>query len=426
MKKNSTIILAIAVAVLIAVGAALFIFRAKAPVVEGLKDFELLPGKKVVVLKLSSNVDIKYVEVLLSQGGKEVALLKDMPKRNLVELTLTVEPKKLSLADGKAQVGVKAVAGRFATTQESLPVVIDTVPPELSLIDCSYITDQGSSAAALLQSRDAKAVYIRVADGVYPATNEVLPDKQRFFAIYPIGLDLPIDTPVFAEAVDEAGNKATVPIKTILKKTVYRKDTLKITEDFVKRHVYPMLNATDLPPLEAFKVVNEKWRAEAEEKIKGLTGNSVNKMLWNGAFLQMKNSKVFARFGDQRSYQYDGKIVSYSRHLGFDLASLSNSPVEAANAGVVVFTGDIGIYGNVVIIDHGLGLMSFYAHLSSIDVAVGQQVEKASVIAHSGMTGFAAGDHVHFAMLLHGQYVTPVAWWDKAWIEKRVLSILRK
>ncbi|MBF0538157.1 MAG: M23 family metallopeptidase [Nitrospirae bacterium] len=426
MKRHATIILAIALALLIAVGAALFIFRAKAPVIEGLKEVDFLPAKRVVALKLTSNAEIKYVEVSLSQNGKVATLLKDMPKRKAVELVLTVEPVKLSLSDGKAELSVKGVAGRFATTLESRSVTIDTIPPDISLIDCSYITDQGSSAAALIQSRDAKSVYIRVADNVYPATNEVLPDRQRYFVIYPIGLDLPIDTPIFAEAFDEAGNKATVPIKTILKRTVYRKDTLKITEDFVKRHVYPLLNTTDIPPLEAFKAVNEKWRAEAEEKIRGITKTSANKMLWSGPFLQMKNSKVFARFGDIRSYEYDGKIVSNSRHLGFDLASLSNTPVEAANTGVVVFTGNLGIYGNVVIIDHGLGLMSFYAHLSSIDVAVGQQVEKASVIAHSGMTGFAGGDHVHFSMLLHGQYVTPVAWWDKMWIEKRILKILAK
>ncbi|MES0335725.1 MAG: M23 family metallopeptidase [Candidatus Magnetobacterium sp. LHC-1] len=426
MKKYSAIILTIMVVALIAAGVVLFISRAKAPVVEGLQGFGVLPAQKVVVLRLTSNADIKYVEVLLTQDGKEAALVKDMPKRKTVELTLTVEPKKLSLSDGKAEVTVKAVSGRFATTQKRLPVTIDTVPPEVSVIDCSYITDQGSSAAALIQSRDAKAVYVRVGENAYPATNEILPDKQRFFVIYPIGLDTPVETPIFAEAIDEAGNKATTPITTIVKKTVYRKDTLKITDSFIKKQVYPMLNTPDIPPLEAFKTVNEKWRTEAEEKINASTKTGANKMLWNGTFVQMKNSKVFARFGDIRSYEYEGKIVSHSRHLGFDLASLSNTPVEASNAGVVVFTGDIGIYGNVVIIDHGIGLMSLYAHLSSIDVAVGQQVEKASIVAHSGMTGFAAGDHLHFAMLLHGQYVTPVAWWDKMWIEKRVLNVLNK
>ncbi|MBF0343498.1 MAG: M23 family metallopeptidase [Nitrospirae bacterium] len=424
--KKQTIIIAIAGGTLCLVGLLLFIFRSKAPVIEDLKELEQIPAKKMVQLKLSSNAAIKYVEVSMSQNAKETSLLKDMPNKKLVDLTLTIEPRKLSIEDGKAEITVKAVAGRFAKTQEIVSTTIDTIPPEISLIDCSYITDQGSSAAALIKAKDAKSVYIKEADNTYPATNEISEDKQRFFVIYPIGLDLPLNTPIFAEAVDLAGNKASTPVKTILKRTVYRKDTLKITEDFVKRHVYPLLKTTDMPPLDAFKTVNEKWRAEAEEKIKGLTKTSANKMLWSGPFVQMKNSKVFAHFGDLRSYEYEGKIVSNSRHLGFDLASLSNIPVEAANSGVILFTGDLGIYGNVIIIDHGLGLMSFYAHLSTIDVTVGQNVERASIVGHSGMTGFAGGDHVHFAMLLHGQYVSPVAWWDKMWIEKRVLNVLNK
>ena len=111
-------------------------------------------------------------------------------------------------------------------------------------------------------------------------------------------------------------------------------------------------------------------------------------------------------------------------HLGFDLASLAQAPVECSNDGVVIFADYLGIYGNTVIVDHGLGLQSLYAHLSSFDVGVGDEVRKGQSLGRTGQTGLAGGDHLHFTMVLHGTQVNPIEWWDPAWVRKRVLSRL--
>ena len=87
----------------------------------------------------------------------------------------------------------------------------------------------------------------------------------------------------------------------------------------------------------------------------------------------------------------------------------------------MVFADELGIYGNCVIIDHGMGVQSLYAHLSSIDVKAGQTVEKEQQLGRSGMTGMAGGDHLHFTMLVNGKMVNPVEWWDSHWIEDRIL-----
>ena len=76
-------------------------------------------------------------------------------------------------------------------------------------------------------------------------------------------------------------------------------------------------------------------------------------------------------FADHRTYFYKGKEVDKQVHLGFDLASTAAAPVQASNAGRVVLADFLGIYGNCVILDHGIGLQSLYAHLSTIDVKVG-------------------------------------------------------
>jgi len=95
-------------------------------------------------------------------------------------------------------------------------------------------------------------------------------------------------------------------------------------------------------------------------------------------------------------------------------------PAEAANSGTVAFVGDLGIYGNTVIIDHGLGLFTLYGHLSSIDVKVGDQLKQRQLIGKTGETGLAAGDHLHFGVYLHGLAVLPVEWWDQKWINDNV------
>jgi len=146
--------------------------------------------------------------------------------------------------------------------------------------------------------------------------------------------------------------------------------------------------------------------------------------LWDGPFVQLGNSKVEAAFADHRTYIYKGKEVDHQVHLGFDLAVTSRVPIVAANAGTVLNASWLGIYGNCVIIDHGMGVQSLYGHLSSFEVNVGDKVMRGQTIGRSGMTGMAGGDHLHFTMLVNGRMVNPVEWWDKHWIEDRVMRKL--
>ncbi|MEZ4484468.1 MAG: M23 family metallopeptidase [Syntrophotaleaceae bacterium] len=128
---------------------------------------------------------------------------------------------------------------------------------------------------------------------------------------------------------------------------------------------------------------------------------------WQGAFLRLPNAANRAGFNEQRSYLYGGNKVDQQTHLGIDLASLANSPVPAANSGKVVFADYLGIYGNCVIVDHGLGLQTLYAHLSTIDANVGDQVDKGSILGRTGATGMAGGDHLHYGVTIAGIPVNP-------------------
>jgi len=144
--------------------------------------------------------------------------------------------------------------------------------------------------------------------------------------------------------------------------------------------------------------------------------------MWKGVFLRLPGSANRAGFADHRTYKYNGKEVDRQVHMGVDLASLTRAEVPAANRGRVLATEKVGIFGNTVLIDHGFGLTTLYAHLSSISVSKGDMVEKGQIIGKTGITGLAVGDHLHFGVAVSNVFVNPLEWWDPAWIHNNILQ----
>jgi murein DD-endopeptidase MepM/ murein hydrolase activator NlpD len=211
----------------------------------------------------------------------------------------------------------------------------------------------------------------------------------------------------------------------------FRSSTINIDDRFLSRVVPAILqNSTELTvddpsnQLASFLAINRDLRRMNNETISALAAETAPEILWRGAFKQLINTAVEAGFADQRTYVYNGQDVDHQVHLGFDLASTTNAPVRAANRGRVVHAGWLGIYGNCVILDHGMGLQSLYAHLSSIAVNTGDLVDSEADLGRSGATGLAGGDHLHFTMLLGGNAITPIDWWSGQWVQDRVLRKL--
>jgi len=161
-------------------------------------------------------------------------------------------------------------------------------------------------------------------------------------------------------------------------------------------------------------------RRENEQRIREIAAKTAPERLWTGPFAQWANSKVTSRFAERRTYRIDGKDVSHATHFGYDLAATAGAPITAANSGRVLFAGELGIYGNCVIVDHGMGVVTLYGHLSSLEAKEGDAVEKGAVLGRSGATGLAGGDHLHFAILVGDAYVDPVEWWDEKWVREKI------
>ncbi len=105
-----------------------------------------------------------------------------------------------------------------------------------------------------------------------------------------------------------------------------------------------------------------------------------------------------------------GSITQYYRsgHTGIDIATTRGTPIKAADSGYVTFAGYQGGYGNFIIVDHGNGIVTRYAHCDSFVASVGQKVEKGQTIAKLGNTGRSTGPHLHFEVLLYGSFQNPL------------------
>jgi murein DD-endopeptidase MepM/ murein hydrolase activator NlpD len=403
------------------------------PVLNGTEEFKLLPVNKTITLKAEN---IKTISISIIQGGKETDLLKDAPGGKSMVYTLQVKPKALSMIDGPASVAVRAEAGMFKKMKQDINAIIDTIPPSLEVVKIPEIVNQGGAGFVLLRARKADSVFLQLEDRIFPAFRTLSRTKKSsgsfqesdaadFSVFFPIPYNVKESAVIYAVAKDTAGNQNVQSLHIPIKAASFKWSSINIDDAFIDSVASSLLNETGLSDHEtAFKRVNEDLRAKALEKLAAIAKETDPGILWKGAFLQLKNSKVMALYGDKRTYTYKGRTISHSVHLGYDLASNAHSPVEAANSGIVKFAADLNIYGNTVIIDHGMGLMSLYGHLSMISVSEGQKVGKGDIIGKTGSTGLAGGDHLHFGILIHGYEVSPLFWWDPHWIKVNVIDQL--
>jgi murein DD-endopeptidase MepM/ murein hydrolase activator NlpD len=391
------------------------------------------PGKAIALSVSDQKSGIRNVSVTISQEGRDHVVLSETYAGGTKEQTLSPElnPRKLNLKDGPATITITAEDHSWLKNRTTLSVEtsIDTVPPQIGMISSAHNVNAGGTGVALYRvSEEVTRTGILAGDRFfhgYPYAIQGKPCHIVYFAIPTSASQGGLK--ILITARDKAGNESSVALPHLVREKKFKADQITLSRAFLEqkmpefRQHDPRVPAT---PLEAFLFVNETLRVENTKTIQAAGSKSQPKALWEGTFLRMKNAAPMAGFAQARTYSFEGMAVSKSTHYGVDLASTERAPIESANNGVVVFTGYLGIYGNTVIVDHGLGLSSLYAHLSDIGVKVGQSVARGETLGASGSTGLAGGDHLHFSILVGGEFVNPTEWWDAHWIQDNVTGKL--
>jgi len=328
---------------------------------------------------------------------------------------------------------------RRIAAADTREVEVRLTPPQVSVVSTHHFINHGGSEMVVYRVSPADvASGVRVGDYLYPGFPAAgagieTGDPALRVAFFALLWNQDLDAPIQVFAHDEVGNATTATFDYRVFPKKFRESRIELNERFLARVVPAILqNSTELGVenpsdlLASYLSINRDLRRMNNEAITALAQQTSPTILWTGPFEQLINTAVEAGFADQRDYIYNGEVVDHQVHLGFDLASTAAAPVLAANRGKVVHAGWLGIYGNCVILDHGMGLQSLYAHLSSIEVQQGEIVETRAQLGRSGTTGLAGGDHLHFTMLLAGNPVTPIDWWSKQWVEDRILRKLRE
>lgn len=386
---------------------------------------------------------IRKVDVTLIQEGKSVQLFSKSFQREgiifpsgpkKVEETFAVHAGELGLKDGAAEVSVTVrdfswsdwMKGNRVTM--TFPVVLDTRPPVIRVVDSPQYIKTGSAGVVVYKINEPVENHGVLINGFF---HRGFPLPQKGEGTYGACIGLPYDADkieqAVVEATDKAGNTGKSPFGMIVRKVRYKHDRIDISDGFLNMKLpefaayYPDLPGT---PVEQYLYVNGTIRRENYQRVREACRSSAPERLWKGRFKRMPRSSRRAGFADYRTYYYHGREIDKQVHLGVDLASVRHADVPAANNGIVVFAEYLGIYGNTVILDHGQGVFSLYSHLSQINVAKGDELQKGDTLGLTGMSGMAGGDHLHFSMLINGIFVNPVEWWDLNWLELNILNYL--
>ena len=398
-------------------------------------------ASEVAVTIADPKSGLRRLEIVLSKDGKRVVLTDTpYPASGLLGLEkvredrrqVKVDPAAHGFTDGKAVMAIRAWDHSWrnwwngnVTTVET-EVVVDTRPPVVeSLTQQNYVNQGGAGVAVYRLSEPCPVSGVRVGGTVFPGYSGFYSDPLVHIAFFAFGHQQGAGTEIVLEAADRAGNSGRSRYAYHFKPKKFKRDTLNVSDGFITQ-ILPDFQAV-LPAQanatlkDRFLYINRELRAANYRTIAEATRKTETAVLWKGPFTRLPNAAPRAGFADHRTYLHEGREIDQQYHLGVDLASLAHSPVPAANSGVVVFTGQLGIYGQTIILDHGFGLFTMYSHLSRITAQKGARVAKDAVIGNTGSTGLAGGDHLHFSVLVQSTFVDPVEWWDPHWIKDNVM-----
>ena len=399
--------------------------------------------QKPIAVTVSDNEALGSYHVVLSDGVHtqvvDEGVWSNKPKSEKVSIRYpkgVLDPKARHLT---AEITVidrslwNFFQGNSATKR--IDIAIDTKRPNVNVIANSRSINQGGSALVVFQAEDEnlKELYVE-ANG-----HRFKPQPYKKEGYYATLIAWPFTEEGFDAKVvakDEAGNVRNTHIPYYHKNPRYRVSKIKASDKFIDGKISDLASADPEyasidDRLGKLKAINETMRQKNEALIHKLAKHVSDEMVdqWKmKRFYPLKNGKKVASFGDHRYYYYQNKdnVISESFHVGYDLASTKMAPVIASNPGKVVYAAENGIYGNMPMIDHGLGLYTLYGHCSQLFVNEGDEVSAGQMIARTGTSGLALGDHLHFGILVQGIEVRPIEWFDQRWINTFIDGVFKE
>ncbi|MBR8464301.1 M23 family metallopeptidase [Campylobacter sp. faydin G-24] len=414
-------------------------FERNAPII-GIKDKVHWNLRTPMNIKFKDDSGVKFVRISMNDGVNDLNVLNQIIENPSTDLDINLTFPKTAFFATKDTYEMTIEAtdtskwGFFSGNKSSkkVQVILDTSKPDLYILSQSYSISKGGSAAVVFRATDnqLKEVYVQTSFGKkFQATPFYKDGFYMSLVAWPVQVEN-FSADVIAR--DFAGNESKSHVRYFYQDTKYRESTIALKDNFLDGKIVDLTDQYAKDPntlnrLEKMKFVNETLRDSNDNKIREVTSNHDGETVHEikiKPFYPLRNGKKVADFADHRFYTYNNEKVSESWHMGIDFASVAGASIVASNDGRVTFAGENGIYGLNIIIDHGFGLHSLYAHCSSAKVKVGDTVTAGQEIGNTGTSGLALGDHLHFGILVQGEEVRPQQWMDKKWMQDNITSVL--
>jgi hypothetical protein len=269
---------------------------------------------------------------------------------------------------------------------------------EARCFDASAMLSDASPPSAPAAARASAPLAPRPEAG--PA---VLPGRRLLGALIPLPMGFP------PGAYKLVAGEASAPVA--VEKRSFELETIKLNEANT-----------------AIRTVPDKRKDEEAKRLYAILGRVDDSAVYAGGstfLFPAETGWKSAGFGDGRRYVYAKGGSDTSVHAGIDWAVVTGTPVRACARGRVALVADREVTGLTVVVEHLPGLYSLYFHLSAIEVAEGDIVERGQRIALSGATGMATGPHLHWELRARGEAVDPEHWLGAALLDKdAVLAIM--
>lgn len=410
-----------------------------------------------VALELSDKgAGLDEVVVRTKQRGTSKEILRQsLGGQPRAKVTVDFPGEKSALEEGSAELEVRVFDRSFWNnhTEKTFSLKVDYHRPKVEVLTTQHNARHGGSQLIFYRAVDESLTVSGVKVGSqtflgYPArgVDKGFDDPSVFAALYAVDLQADIaKVPVRVFAEDEVGNAVSVSFYNKIQNRPRRELSVPISEEFLARSISDLVDknfskmedaakrageSLELQSekgskerlIEKFQLVNSRLRDLNENELLSKLKTPRFERFWFNPFVRQAGS-IQTAFSDELNYTFEGKPIGQALQNGYEISvPRDGGDVFAACEGIVVFTEDLGIYGNTIAIDHGLGLVSLYSHLDTVSVHQGDEVKAGQTIGYGGRTGLSRNVNVLFQLRVHGVPVDPTEWGDKNWFYAHINS----
>lgn len=301
-----------------------------------------------------------------------------------------------ALPNGAHALKIEAISGAYYRTKtvDERTFYVDNVPLQAAFVrsDTDLRVFQGRTLHVQFQvNKDIKKAAVLALSQTFTCVPESK-NSTIYEAFIPISCEeVPNEYVLSVEIIDKVGSTQTLEAKFQVIQFPFKKQTLSVNSQAVQK-----------------EAELGKSHREMNDILEQISAASVPQKLWRGAFcVPMDMTAVTCEFGTIRTTPDRGRYA----HNAVDFGGRQKSVIWAAQSGIVAVKDRFARSGNTVVIDHGCGVLTCYAHLDSFaDIAVGQRIEKGNPVGIMGKTGYATGDHLHWEMRINNIQVDPLQW----------------